>query len=331
MNHSDEKQVLDIKTVLEGKFCNENPTEFLFKPTLCGDKEKKQILLFDINSDTQSLPVYLKSTIYFALKKANFSEVELLLIKDAFSSKIKDYNFKASVSLKISNITQPQNLLDYYPKEITTSKPAVKSTDLKSTFDPTNIAEKAVDLNLNLIKWRMQPDLDIEVMKKTKFLLIGAGTLGCHVSRTLLGWGARYITFLDNGKVSYSNPMRQTLYNFEDSKANLPKAEVAAKKIKEICPFVITEGMNFQIPLPGRTLINEKARESYFKNVNQLEDMIKSHDIIFLLTDSRESRWLPTLLSKVHNKECITAAIGFDSYLVIRHGLESNNRGKIRS
>ena len=125
--------------------------------------------------------------------------------------------------------------------------------------------------------------------------------------------------------------MRQSLYTFEDSKEGKPKAEVAAKKIKEICPFVNSEGYDYNIPLPGRTLINDEAKDIFLKSVSQLEELIKSHDVIFLLTDSRESRWLPTLLSRVHNKECITSALGFDSYLVLRHGLDKNNKGILPS
>ena len=68
-------------------------------------------------------------------------------------------------------------------------------------MDPNCLAANAVDLNLKLMKWRLQPNIDLEIVKEKSVLLLGSGTLGCNVSRVLIGWGVRNITFLDNGYV----------------------------------------------------------------------------------------------------------------------------------
>ena len=66
-------------------------------------------------------------------------------------------------------------------------RPGPKQADLSSLFDHEVIMKRSCDLNLKLMKWRLWPSLDTELLSNTKCLLIGAGTLGCSVARTLLG------------------------------------------------------------------------------------------------------------------------------------------------
>ena len=122
--------------------------------------------------------------------------------------------------------------------------------------------------------------------------------------------------------------MRQSLYRFEDvNKENNYKVLIAAQRLKEIFPSINSKGHLINIPLPGRRLINSDAESYCLKEFEELEKLIENTDIVFLLTDSRESRWIPTLLCSALNKTCITAALGFDSFIVMKHGSrESINR-----
>jgi ubiquitin-like modifier-activating enzyme ATG7 len=126
--------------------------------------------------------------------------------------------------------------------------------------------------------------------------------------------------------VSFSNPVRQPLYTFDDClNGGSPKAETAAKHLMEIQPTMVAKGYKLSIPMPGHptTLTDDELHH----DLQQLMNLIESHDVVFLLTDSRESRWLPTLLGARMDKLVINAALGFDTYLVMRHGPTGGSLG----
>ncbi|OAC98508.1 hypothetical protein MUCCIDRAFT_157418 [Mucor lusitanicus CBS 277.49] len=200
--------------------------------------------------------------------------------------------------------------------------------DLGPLMDPTRLADTSVDLNLKLMRWRLMPDLDLEKIKQTKCLLLGAGTLGCYVARCLIGWGVRHISFVDNGKVSFSNPVRQPLYHFEDSlNGGALKAKSAAKNLKLIQPTIVSEGYDLSIPMPGHHA--QSSDEQLSQDIDKLSQLVSDHDVVFLLTDSRESRWFPTVLAAKYNKMVINSALGFDTYLVMRHGARQQQQSEL--
>ena len=176
--------------------------------------------------------------------------------------------------------------------------------NMRASMDPVKIAENSVDLNLKLMKWRLVPELQLDKIQGARCLLLGSGTLGCAVSRALLGWGVRTITLVDSGKVSYSNPVRQSLFTFTDClEGGRPKAVAAAAHLKDVFPGVRAEGLELAIPMPGHTATGallEQARTSY----ERLVSLIDEHEVIFLLMDSRESRWLPTALAALNSVSC---------------------------
>ncbi|XAR66561.1 Molybdopterin-synthase adenylyltransferase [Bertholletia excelsa] len=204
--------------------------------------------------------------------------------------------------------------------EMNRGKKVPRCISLAKSMDPTRLAISAADLNLKLMRWRALPSLNLDLLLATKCLLLGAGTLGCQVARMLMAWGVRKITLLDSGKVAMSNPLRQSLYTLDDClNGGIYKALAAVQSLKRIFPAVDAEGIVMAIPMPGHPVPGQEE-SGVLEDCRRLHDLIDSHDAIFLLTDTRESRWLPTLLCANANKITITAALGFDSFLVMRHG-----------
>jgi ubiquitin-like modifier-activating enzyme ATG7 len=127
---------------------------------------------------------------------------------------------------------------------------------------------------------------------------------------------------VDNGNVSFSNPVRQPLFNFKDClEGGARKAIRAAQALSEIYPGVEATGHVLSVPMAGHPITDtEKTRKEF----GILKALVDDHDVIFLLMDTRESRWLPTVIGKAAGKIVMNAALGFDSFVVMRHGVRND-------
>ena len=91
----------------------------------------------------------------------------------------------------------------------------------------------------------------------------------------------------------------------------------AAEALREIYPGVASTGHDMSVPMAGHPIMEESSVKADFENLQRLVD---EHDVIFLLMDTRESRWLPSVMGKAAGKIVMNAALGFDSFVVMRHG-----------
>lgn len=129
--------------------------------------------------------------------------------------------------------------------------------------------------------------------------------------------------------MSFSNPSRQSLYSFEDClSGDTAKVDAAKRAMERIDPGVVlplflsmltkmVDGYTLTIPMPDHP--SSFVKEDY----EMLVDITKWADVLFLLVDTREARWLPTLLATKMETVIINAAVGFDTFVVMRHGLKS--------
>ncbi|XP_020924055.1 ubiquitin-like modifier-activating enzyme ATG7 isoform X9 [Sus scrofa] len=272
---------------------------------------------------------YLNTTVISSKVKgqrsSSFQSVEVLCFRDRTLQGVRDIAHSIIFEVKLPEVAFSPDC----PKAVGWEKNqkggmGPRMVNLSECMDPKRLAESSVDLNLKLMCWRLVPTLDLDKVVSVKCLLLGAGTLGCNVARTLMGWGVRHITFVDNAKISYSNPVRQPLYEFEDCLVGgKPKALAAADRLQKIFPGVNARGFNMSIPMPGHPVNSSSITlEQARRDVEQLEQLIESHDVVFLLMDTRESRWLPAVIAASKRKLVINAALGFDTFVVMRHGLK---------
>ncbi|OCF37606.1 E1-like protein-activating enzyme Gsa7p/Apg7p [Kwoniella heveanensis BCC8398] len=275
--------------------------------------DQRSIAFHDPSSSGEHPGWPLRNVLYYLFVKHNVDRVRVICLREGTASRHGIVQLPVGPRIQ----SQSQDLPSAVGWERDgNGKLSSRLADLASSMDPTRLAEQAVDLNLKLMKWRVMPTIDLQKIARTKCLLLGAGTLGCYVARNLMAWGVRNITFVDSGTVSFSNPVRQPLFLFDDClNGGADKAHCAAKRLRQVFPGVNANSFKLAIPMPGH-----RASPQLETDLATLVDLFHEHDAVFLLMDSRESRWLPTVIGASQGKMVINAALGFDTYLVMRHG-----------
>ena len=290
------------------------------------EEEDRYICFADPSNYPQAPGWTLRNLLLLARQRWGLEKVQVLCYRDVQSRRDGGRSIVHNLKLPLTSVDKKaeSSKVKEMPKvvgwERNGGKLMGRLANLTEYMDPAKLADQSVDLNLKLMKWRISPNLDLDKIKGTKCLLLGAGTLGSYVARNLLGWGVRKITFVDNGSVSFSNPVRQPLFNFKDClDGGAKKAYRAAEALTEIYPGVDSAAHVMSVPMAGHPVTNPTKTKQEFE---QLKALVEAHDVIFLLMDTRESRWLPTVMGKAAGKIVMNAALGFDSFVVMRHGVK---------
>lgn len=113
-----------------------------------------------------------------------------------------------------------------------------------------------------------------ELLGTSRVLVIGCGALGTVVSNSLARSGIGFLRIVDRDFVEFSNLHRQILFDEEDAYGNVPKAEIAKRKLARVNSSITIEAL--------------------VKNVNSsvIKKIVEDIDLIIDCTDNFETRYL---------------------------------------
>jgi molybdopterin-synthase adenylyltransferase len=109
---------------------------------------------------------------------------------------------------------------------------------------------------------------------ESRVVIVGIGALGTVIANHLVRSGVGYIRLIDRDLVEFSNLQRQTLFNEEDARLNIPKVIAAENKLKEINSSILID-----------TCITDL-------NLDNAEELLKDFDCIVDGTDNFMTRFL---------------------------------------
>jgi len=91
----------------------------------------------------------------------------------------------------------------------------------------------------SLLSW-----FDVEKVARAKVLVVGAGALGNEVLKNLALFGIGNIIIVDFDRIEHSNLCRSVLFRPEDADNQDYKADVAARRIRELNPNINVHAIN---------------------------------------------------------------------------------------
>lgn len=119
--------------------------------------------------------------------KNNESNLEILAFRDRFSGGVRQIEKSLILTIEKININDSNEkivTIGWERNEKNQLHPRV--VDMSNSMNTEKLAESAVNLNLKLMKWRIAPEINLDLIKNQKCLLLGSGTLGCNIARCLL-------------------------------------------------------------------------------------------------------------------------------------------------
>ncbi|CAA9988287.1 autophagy-related protein 7, putative [Plasmodium knowlesi strain H] len=187
---------------------------------------------------------------------------------------------------------------------------SIHKVSLRNFVNRDVVHRIALEQHVKLIKWKILKDLKEEKITSLKVLILGMGTVGCSVARTCVTWGIKHLTLVDNSVVKHSNVGRQSLYTIDDiedeSKIPVHKVVAAKRGLLKIAPDLNIQARVIDIPMPGHSIYLSNGRISKTREaITHLDNLISNHHVVFLATDSKESRYFPSLLIAEKQYNCM--------------------------
>jgi len=128
-----------------------------------------------------------------------------------------------------------------------------------------------------------------ERLAKSKVLLIGCGALGSVLAEMMVRAGVGELRIVDRDFLELSNLQRQMLYDEEDLAGNLPKAEAAGRKLRNI---------NHEVNVtPIVADANHESIEYFLESVDLILDGTDNLQTRFLINDAAVKNSLPWIYS----------------------------------